>query len=155
MATAITLVQGIEWDKAKSSGAYTIVPILGRIKQTHPEIEIATEEIDGIEISELDSEEVNWVNINSKYERDVLISNGQILEGGRQTRSSIRPFIIKQGSKRKIPVNCIEQGRWTYDLQDGTRSDKKFKFSAKHVSSFTKSHLSTLGASQGYLIKDV
>jgi hypothetical protein len=75
--------------------------------------------------------------------------NGQILDGGRQTRSSVRPFIINHKTKTEIPVNCVEQGRWEYTHSDGSSSTKDFKVSNRYVSSFTKSHLSTHRATQG------
>ncbi|MHA2033307.1 MAG: ARPP-1 family domain-containing protein, partial [Candidatus Kariarchaeaceae archaeon] len=105
------LLQGIKWDKSVSYGPYTVVPIIGDLGHESIKVEIVTDETEGVNVTELEKENVNRVNIKSKYKKPLLILNGQIFEGGKQTRSSIRPFIIKSGRNSEIPVNCVEQGR--------------------------------------------
>jgi hypothetical protein len=149
MAQLEMLIKGIQWDKSVNHGSFTIFPVVGKLEVSDPNLELATDEIENIEVSELKNEEVNRVEIKSKYKGKVLFVNGQILEGGRQTRSSIRPFIINHRTKTEIPVNCVEQGRWNYTQSDGTTSTKDFKLSKRYVSSFTQSHMSTHRATQG------
>ena len=143
------LLEGIQWDKTISIGSSTIVPIVGKISDTELEILIADENIDGIYISELETESVNEVLIHSNFEGNVLVLAGMVLKGGRQTRSPTRPFIIKNSSNKRIPVNCVEQGRWAYRPQDAVSQDQKeFKVSKKMVSRKTRSSYSRAGYTQ-------
>jgi len=149
MADLQQLITGLNRDKASKYGNFRVIPIIGQMEKHHHEVAVASENISGVEISELKNENVNRVQIKSKHKGFVLIMNGQILEGGRQTRSSIRPFIIKKGRKAEIPVNCVEQGRWAYTHSDGSSSTKGFKFSSHHVSTLSKAALSSHRANQG------
>jgi len=101
-------------------------------------------------ISELEPESVNQVYIQSPYEYPLLIINGTILEGGRQTRTATRPFILnKTPQKRIIPVNCVEHGRWEYNEKNQVHDDhKRFKFSSKRVSRKMHSSFASAGYSQ-------
>ncbi len=44
----------------------------------------------------------------------VLILDGQILSGGRQTRICNTSVLVGAGQKVDIDVSCVEQGRWSY-----------------------------------------
>ncbi|MCE7736044.1 MAG: hypothetical protein GPJ54_14270 [Candidatus Heimdallarchaeota archaeon] len=144
-----TLLQGIQWENKKSIGGVTFVPIIGKLEDPSLGIEIGAEDIDTIQITELDPEDVNRVNISSKYKGRVLIIAGMVLMGGRQTRSPIRPFIINHGTKSKIPVNCIEQGRWSYSPKDAVDKDKKkFMMMKRMVSRKTRASYVGGGMSQ-------
>ncbi len=44
----------------------------------------------------------------------VLILDGQILSGGRQTRVCNTSVLVGAGQKVDIDVSCVEQGRWSY-----------------------------------------
>lgn len=45
-------------------------------------------------------------------ERDVVILDGQQFLGARQNRMASRSIVLPAKSHTKIPVNCMEQGRW-------------------------------------------
>lgn len=150
MKTSVqTLLQGIQWENQQSIGGVTFIPIIGKIENPSSGIEIGAEEIDTIQITELEPEDVNNVNIQSGYRGTVLIIAGMILMGGRQTRSPTRPFIINHGSKSKIPVNCIEQGRWSYTPNEAVDKDeKKFMMMKRMVSRKTRASYIGGGMSQ-------
>ncbi|MHA2252065.1 MAG: ARPP-1 family domain-containing protein [Candidatus Kariarchaeaceae archaeon] len=143
------LISRFEWDEAKSYGNIGFIPIVGKLSSSSLGIDVATDKIEGIKISELESESVNQVNIESEYDSPLLVVPGIIFEGGRQTRSPTRPFIIHKGTKRTIPVNCIEQNRWAYTPEAKVTDDiKQFKFSSKYVNRKTKSSLTSHAAEQ-------
>lgn len=54
----------------------------------------------------------------------VFIMSGEILQGGKQDRVVARDMLIPPGEGRvKIPVFCVEKGRWKYK---GESNDQKF-----------------------------
>ncbi len=148
-ASVQTLLQGIQWGSKQSLGGVTFVPIIGQLENQSGGIEIGAEDIDKIQVTELEPEDVNNVNIHSDYKGTVLIIAGMILMGGRQTRSPTRPFIINKGTKSQIPVNCIEQGRWAYTADDQVDiNEKKFSLMQRMVSRKTRASYSGVGMSQ-------
>lgn len=142
----------IKWEQAKTYGKVTFVPVVGNLAslKTDPKLQVATEKTSDILISELEPESVNEVYIQSSYDFPLLVINGTILEGGRQTRTAIRPFILKKtATKLKIPVNCVEQGRWEYSEKYRVSDDaKQFKFSGKRVSRKMKASFASFGHTQ-------
>ncbi|MCH8905695.1 MAG: hypothetical protein IH840_01290 [Candidatus Heimdallarchaeota archaeon] len=154
MATAKieTLLNGISWDNSVSYGNITYVPIVGKMPGSIKDLDLqlADEDVQGMQISELEVEDVNHVNIESEYDGNLLVLSGLVLQGGRQTRSTRRPFLIKKGTKRTIPVNCIERGRWAYTDDKIIDHDnvKNFAFTSKMMSRKVRSTLYQSGYSQ-------
>lgn len=66
-------------------------------------------------------------------DRDVLILDGQQFIGARQNRMASRTILLPANSHTKIPVNCMEQGRW----HETTRS---FRPSDYHSPSNVRKH---------------
>ncbi len=144
------LISGFDVKNAKSFGKISFIPIIGDIDISRENVDIATDHIADIKISELESESVNQVNIESSHENPLLVLSGIVFEGGRQTRSPTRPFIINRGTKKTIPVNCIEQNRWSYSPEAKVSDDEKeFKLSKKHVNRRTKSALAMQSSTWG------
>lgn len=143
------IISDLHYDKKHTVGSTVFVPIIGQLDNVSEGIHIADETIDGIRVSELEQEQVNVVNIGSTYQGSVLVLAGMILMGGRQTRTPVRPFIIQNGGKAQIPVNCIEQGRWEYTAKDAVDEDQSmFKVSKQMVSRKTKSSYMSGGETQ-------
>lgn len=46
--------------------------------------------------------------------RDVLLLDGMQLIGAKQNRTVGRTILLGAGTKTRIPVSCMEQGRWRY-----------------------------------------
>ncbi|MCY3414944.1 MAG: hypothetical protein INQ03_25060 [Candidatus Heimdallarchaeota archaeon] len=142
----------ILWNKAKRYSNLTFVPVVSKSTELPSDLvdmEIANESTQGIHISELDQEDVNNVIFESKEKKTMLVVSGIILEGGRQTRTTTRPFIIAKKKKMKIPVNCVEQRRWSYTEKNRVAEDERdFKFSTRHVSRKTKASFASGGYSQ-------
>jgi hypothetical protein len=46
--------------------------------------------------------------------RAVLVLDGEQLVGARQNRTTNRSLLLPAGSETKIPVSCMEQGRWHF-----------------------------------------
>jgi hypothetical protein len=64
-----------------------------------------------VEIDEKKIPEVSTIVVNVKEEKDVLVVEGEVLEGGLQTRTVNISLLLNKG-ENLIPVSCVEQGRW-------------------------------------------
>ncbi len=71
-----------------------------------------------LEIVELDGGTVPEVGITNKSSEIVFIMGGEIITGGKQDRVVGSDVLIgPKASKIKVPVYCVEAGRWTYTTQ--------------------------------------
>jgi hypothetical protein len=67
---------------------------------------------------------VNTLLVRNQSADTLFIMSGEILTGGKQDRVVARDILIPPGEGRvKIPVYCVEKGRWEYK---GNQSDAKF-----------------------------
>jgi len=68
-------------------------------------------------------ENVHWLSMYNNSDKNVLVSSGEVLAGGRQDRVVSRDTIVAAKSGRiDLPVMCVEEGRWS-------AKDKKFEYS--------------------------
>ncbi len=93
----------------------TLVPLFG----TSPTVDylLGQEAIqDGVltvkEVS--DSGDVNVLLVENKGNRRVLLLDGEELVGAKQNRILNTTILIEAGTTQKIPVSCVEQGRWRH-----------------------------------------
>ncbi len=136
------LVQGLEWEKSVVVGSTRFVPITGKLEKIG-EVDVVVDETAGVTISELENEDVNRVYVDIKNRGARLVISGLVIEGGRQTRTVTRPFIVDRPGRHIIAVNCVEQGRWAYG-----NSTSKFEMRGRMVSRRTKQSYSRRRATQ-------
>ncbi|MGA0971659.1 MAG: ARPP-1 family domain-containing protein [Ilumatobacteraceae bacterium] len=67
---------------------------------------------DDVAITELDDEEVPHLTATNSSGRPVLLTEGETVNGGRQNRVLNTSVLIPAATTLKIPVSCVEQGRW-------------------------------------------
>ena len=65
-----------------------------------------------IQVTELDEPSVARLQVCNPNRGGLLIPEGTILDGGRQTRVVVQDTFVRGGSTRSIDVRCVEQGRW-------------------------------------------
>lgn len=59
-------------------------------------------------------EDINWLRIENRSGKDVIIKSGEMVTGGRQDRVFARDTILTTSKNpHKIPVYCIEEERWS------------------------------------------
>jgi hypothetical protein len=65
-------------------------------------------------------ENVHWLSLYNNSEKNIFVSSGEVLAGGRQDRMVTKDTIVLAKSGRiDLPVMCVEEGRWS-------EKDKKF-----------------------------
>ena len=65
-------------------------------------------------------ENVHWLSLYNNSDKNIFVSSGEVLAGGRQDRIVSKDTIVLAKSGRiDLPVMCVEEGRWS-------EKDKKF-----------------------------
>lgn len=65
-----------------------------------------------VTVSEKPNAEVPILQVTNREPLPVLIHEGQLLDGGRQTRTVNVSILVPAGITLDIPVSCVESGRW-------------------------------------------
>jgi len=67
-------------------------------------------------------ENVHWLSMYNNSDKNILVSSGEVLAGGRQDRIVTHDTIVPARSGRiDLPVMCVEENRWS-------EKDKKFVY---------------------------
>ena len=75
------------------------------------------------EAKEIDFEgAVTAIEVLNKSDAFLLLLDGEAILGAKQNRICQKSMIVAPNSAARVPVNCIEQGRWRYDESDDFRS---------------------------------
>jgi len=102
-----------------------IVPFLHNKEFKHDYISLDT----AIESQELIIEEISSdgsvpeLNVSNKGDFIVLILDGEELVGAKQNRVLNTTVLLKNNTVTRIPVSCVEQGRWGYKSKRFNKSD--------------------------------
>jgi hypothetical protein len=93
----------------------TLFPVLVS-EVSVPDVDLTLDKamaLDLLDISELDSADVNRVHVRNRAKRPVFIMAGEMLRGAKQDRIAGDDIVIAAGDEVTIPVFCVEHGRWT------------------------------------------
>lgn len=102
-------------------GVMTIIPILTTEKPNLGKyITLAEATKRGlVEIIEIPGQEqVNALEVNNKADLPLLLVAGELLVGGKQDRIVAKDTIIPPNTRGKVPVFCVEHGRWQPGAKD-------------------------------------
>jgi len=89
--------------------------------------------------------EIRVTNVSAKT---VLVVDVTGLVGAKQNRIVNASFLLPPKSVTKIPVSCVEQGRWNYRGKNFQRSSHHAAHSIRKLN--VMHHKETLKARQGY-----
>jgi hypothetical protein len=88
------------------------------------------------------------IRLTNFSEKTVLVVDGTELVGAKQNRIVNSSFLIPPKSVTKLPVSCVEQGRWNYKGRTFGRSPHHAAHSIRRLN--VMHHAETLKSRQGY-----
>lgn len=84
---------------------------------------LATGTAAAIEVAELaDGASVTWLELTNPGHRAALVLEGELFEGGWQSRALVHDAVLAPHSRARVAVACVEQGRWGGGLDHHRRS---------------------------------
>ena len=104
----IALLEGVAVGAPTNHNGVTLFPVTGGTKVPDG-ITIGSE---GVTVSELESAEVPTLLVTNTTGTPVLLLEGEVLEGGQQTRTLNVSVLVPANSTIEVPVSCVEAGRW-------------------------------------------
>jgi hypothetical protein len=97
-------------------GPLTLFPLIARDAPELPYTLMSDAlELGALRITEVGSGTVPELLATNSGDATVLILDGEQLVGARQNRTTNRSLLLPSKSETKIPVSCMEQGRWHFD----------------------------------------
>ena len=118
-------ISGIKVGDATVYGGLAVFPLIGGSpgKRDYFTLTEAFKK-KGVEISEVSHggsvPELKFKNI---LDKDVFAADGETLLGAKQNRVLNSSIYVKAGEEIRIPVSCVEQGRWSYRQRDFRASE--------------------------------
>ncbi len=119
----------------------TIVPVVSKEAQTPTGPEYATlaeaKRNAWIEIIEEPGDgEVDTLQVHNVGPKPILLLSGDLLLGGKQDRVVAKDTIVPPGKTAKIPVFCVEPGRWSGESKHFSYGDTSVPLSVKKEAAF-------------------
>jgi hypothetical protein len=108
-APKLTLGQPIQF------GALALVPIYAQSPLSKDQYTVLADatRFGWVHITEIQgNEEVNFLEVKNTGKLPLMLFAGELLLGGKQDRIVGRDTIVPPGEKVKVPVFCVEHGRW-------------------------------------------
>lgn len=110
----VATLERIEVGEPVSHAGLTLVPLLA--DNGHEPAYLFLEEALETGQAEVDevneSGDVNTLKVTNRGKKPLLIPEGEIIAGMKQTRMVWITVLIAAESEHLLPVNCVEQGRW-------------------------------------------
>ncbi len=99
----------------------TLVPLRGEGRRRFQDYLLASEAINAgvLTVTEVDeSGSVPELLASNEADKPVLLIDGEELQGAKQNRIMNTSVLLPGKSKTRIPVSCVEQGRWSHISRD-------------------------------------
>lgn len=111
------LLKNVKVGSPLTHGNLTFVPLsMGKKTMGNADYQLVSEasHSDSVEITEIsDSGSIGEVSLVNKMHSMVLLLGGQELAGGKQDRITNTHVLAAPGSTIRVPVSCVEDGRWS------------------------------------------
>jgi hypothetical protein len=104
----------------QAAGSLTLFPVLGAPGRLEY-LSFAEAATQGFVVKELEQASVNDLQAVNPLDVPVLLYDGEEVKGAQQDRTLDVPVLVPARSTTRIPVSCVEHGRW-----DGTRHEESF-----------------------------
>ena len=131
VAPISSLLETLEVGEPLSHGALTFIPLLAP-KEAEPDWLTLAEAGAAVTISEVSADgEVATLSLVNDADRPVLLLDGEELIGAKQNRILNTTVLVAAHAALRIPVSCVEQGRWSYRGKRFDSSDASLFASAR------------------------
>lgn len=155
-------LKGLQIGPARTFGALTVFPLIGPEGPAGPAYRTLDEALDDgeVRVTEVSASgsvpELCLVNDGDKL---VLLLDGEELVGAKQNRILNATILVAAKSEVKIPVSCVEQGRWSYESRrfrsSGSHSPSKLRYAMKRSVSASVKGGTGYRSDQGEVWKEV
>ena len=138
----------IDLGEPLSFGSLTVYPLYAR--STALEYQLLDEGLAAgtVKISELnESGSVPELMVENRGDSRLLLLEGEELVGAKQNRILNTSVLVPARSQLKIPVSCVERGRWRYDSRKCGASGHHSSWALRRVLARSVSH--SLGKQRG------
>ncbi len=109
-----TLADGLRLGSPERVGESWVFPLFLREPGTDEYLTLAEAGEEGLlGVNELESAEVNAVELTWETGRPLFILAGQMIRGAKQDRVFARDLLLTGRGRGPMPVYCVESGRWT------------------------------------------
>lgn len=116
----MTKIPALHVGQALAFGPVTLFPVW---TDTTPARELCTGPAARVEVSELTTgPNIGQLSVYNSGDKPIMLLEGELLEGGWQTRTMVRDVIIAAGQQMAVDVACVEQHRWGGDNAHGRRA---------------------------------
>jgi len=116
-----------------STGGLTMYPLLSKSPR-HPAYLLLDEGLESglAEVTEVsESGSVPELFFRNKGEKDILLADGEELVGAKQNRVLNLSILVAGGQELKIPVSCVEAGRWSWRSKRFASGQRKLHAAAR------------------------
>lgn len=116
--TLTDLIETLEIGAPATAGSLALIPLLGRGSTTSAEpagylLYQQAHDMGLISIAEIDQAgAVDKLRVTNRANTPVLLVEGEVLLGMKQTRVLNLTILVAAQSKLTVPVSCVEAGRW-------------------------------------------
>lgn len=107
-----------------------IIPLIGDTVPALPELDLLEHALAGgtLKITEVsEGGAVPFLRAENRGSKPILILDGEELTGGKQNRIVNTTIIIAAETSIKIPVSCVEAGRWNRQREDFVSGEALFR----------------------------
>lgn len=109
-------MEGLQLASAISNGNVTVYPVTASKKSMRDLDDMMTldeaKRKGFVEIVEQPDEQVEELEVINKGPKAIFLMAGEVLLGGKQDRIVAKDTVVKPGETVKVPVYCVDQGRW-------------------------------------------
>lgn len=101
--------------EVRSYGGLTLIPLFPLDEPRCQYVGLNEAAARGLRVSEIDEAgSVETLLVENPLPDNVLLYEGEELEGAKQNRIVQRTLLVRACSTLKIPAHCVEQGRWAW-----------------------------------------
>lgn len=146
-----TLPLDLRTGAAQIHRGITIVPIFAATRPLADYVTLGSAQPLGFTIDEVDAAgHVPELLVHNPLDKQVMLYDGEEVVGAKQNRMLEATILVAARSTQKIPVACVEAGRWARISDDFTASDRVSHPESRRRKSYDlESAPLSLGMSQG------